>query len=596
MSIQQSDISPAGGVTRAVLRATISSRRVRRIILFLAVGAVAGLLAAGYSHSLDWLTGQLQGGLAGMRGTGHPGESTLLRPWVLPLMTTFVGALTGWLVSRFAPEAANAGTDGTDAMIRAFHQGRGRIRPLTAVLRTLTSILTMASGGSAGKEGPVAFMGAGFGAWVAERMSLTDKERRILLLAGAAAGLGAIFHAPLGGALTAVEVLYSEDFEGEALLPAIVSSVTAYTISSLFLGTAPFLEDMDLVPMSLMDAPFYLLLALACAGSAWLYVRSFFLIKYKVFRKISGRLGLPLCTALGGLLMGCVGMAFPELLGASHSSLELAVLGKLPAAALLALLLGKVLATSMTIGSGFSGGMFAPGLFVGGMTGGLAAKACEALGRGGPELSGSFVLVGMSAFFGCAAKAPIGPIIMVCEITQGYVLLAPLMLCTAVSLMLSGSFCLYENQVRSKFDSPAHRDGAVSAALQQLTVGDVFMRCKAVVLEESTTLAALSDIVSNTEDVAFPVRGADGSITGLLDVRDVRPVIFEKSLYPLLVVRDLARPPVLLVPEQDLHQALMSFVESRTDQLPVVDPDDRSTILGFLTMRALLAAPREETG
>lgn len=575
------------------LKAAFHSRRIRRVVLFVGVGAASGLLAVGYSSVLEVLTLLLQGRLLGF--DGHSGHSlaTLERPWLLPLFTTLVGGLTGFLVKRFVPEAASAGTDGTDAMIRAFHQGEGRIRPKAAALRTTTSILTIASGGSAGKEGPVAFMGAGFGSWLAGKLKLTDRERRILLLAGAAGGLGAIFRSPLGGAMTAVEVLYAEDFEGEALLPSIISSVTAYMVCTLFYGSLPILHAPDPKPATFQEAPFYLLLAVACAGSAWLYVRGFFFIKYKVFHPLGARWGLPLATAAGGLAMGLLGMAFPAVIGSSHASLELAALGQIPALTILALLLGKILATSLTIGSGFSGGMFAPGLFVGAMTGGLVGRLAIAWR---PELApsqGAFVLVGMSAFFACAANAPLGPLIMVCEISQGYALLAPLMLCTAVALLLSGKFCLYENQLRGKVNSPAHRGEAAEAALRQLRVCDVYTPGRMAVLEEGTTLGAISDIIAGTDILTFPVRSARGAISGLVTMGDVRRVLFENSLYPLLVARDLARPPVLLRPGQDLHQALMAFVEAKANQLPVVDAANPDVIIGSLTMHALLSAQRE---
>jgi len=347
-----------------LLNVSIRSQRVRKLVLFVGTGAASGLLAAGYSFVLDHLTRLTQGEILGL--SVRPGQAlgTLERPWLLPVLTTLVGLLTGWLVGKVFHTAGSPGegsspargvTDGTDAMIRAFHRESGRIRPLSAILRTGTSILTLASGGSAGKEGPVAFMGAGFGSWLSERLGLSAKERRILLLAGTAGGLGAIFRSPLGAAVTAVEVLYSEDFEGEALLPAIISSVCAYMVFTLFNGTAPILTASDLAPVSLHEIPFYLLLSLACAGSAWLYVKGFFLIKYKCFQAIRGKLGPVLTTGLGGLAMGLAGMACPGIIGSSHAGLSLAVLGQVPALALLALLLGKIVATSFTIGSGFIG-------------------------------------------------------------------------------------------------------------------------------------------------------------------------------------------------------------------------------------------------
>jgi len=574
-------------------------RRARKVALFAATGAMAGLLAVVYSALLDALTRLAQGGLLGFSGQAFAG---MQRPWMLPVLTTLVGTVTGFLVIRLTPGAVSFGgrggegvgkgtTDGTDAMIAAFHHGQGRVKPLAAILRTVTSLFTLSFGASAGKEGPVAFMGAGFGSWLAERFSLSERERRTLLLAGAAGGLGAIFRAPLGAAMTAVEVLYSEDFEGEALLPSVVSAVSAYAVFILFNGAAPYLDAANLAMPSLQETPFYLLLAGACAGTAWLYVRGFFFIKYKMFARIFTRMGLPAATGLGGLAMGVVGMLNPGLIGDSHTSLQAAMLGQVPAMALFMLLVGKIVATSITIGSGFSGGMFGPGLFVGGMTGGLVGKLCQAVR---PDLhadQGAFVMVGMSAFFACAAKAPIGPMIMVCEITQGYALLAPLMFVTAVALLLSGDFGLYENQLRVKMDSPAHRGESAEAALKQLTVADVYAKAR-VVVEECTTLEAIRDILEGTDAQVFAVRSDTGRITGLLHIKDVRKVLFKHDMGRLLVAGELARPPVLLTPSQDLFQALLAFAQAKAEELPVVAPEDPDHVIGSLTVGAVLAAHR----
>ena len=555
-----------------------------------ACGAVAGFLVTGYGWALAWATELLQGQALGLALPGPDHGASLARPWLLPVATTAVGALTGLLIARFVPESSQTGTDGTDAMIRAFHQAEGRIRPAAAIIRTLTSILTLAGGGSAGKEGPVAYMGAGFGSWLSTRLGFSARDRRILLLAGAAGGLGAIFRAPLGGALTVVEVLYAEDFEAEALLPAVLSSVTSYGVCTLFTGSAPVVDAPVMALGTLLEAPFYLALAVACAGSAWLYVRGFFLIKYRVFVPLRARLGIPLTTALGGLVMGLLGMAFPSLLGSSHASLELAILGQLPAVTLAGLLLGKILATSVTIGSGFSGGMFAPGLFVGAMTGGLVGSLGHAWRPDIVAHPGAYALVGMSAFFAAAANAALGPMVMVCEITRGYGLLAPLMLCSAVALMLSGRRGLYENQLPGRGASPAHRGEAAEAALEQVLVAQVFKRDAAVVLEEGTTLGALADVIAATEVHTFPVRGAGGAITGLVALKDVRRVMFENALFALVVVRDLARPPALLTLDQDLRQALGVFADTRLSQLPVADAADPSNILGMLSVDEVLAA------
>lgn len=568
------------------------SGALRWLTLSVVVGAVAGGLTSGYSLALSELEKLFQYRVFGYTPDRACDLFGMARPWLVPLCAALVGAVTGMCIERFAPEAADAGTDGTDAMIRAFHRNEGRIRPVTAVLRTVSSLFTMSAGGSAGKEGPVAFMGAGAASWLAQKRGLSAKDRRILLLAGAAGGLGAIFQAPLGGALTAVEVLYSDDFEAEALLPSVIASVTAYTVVTLFFGVKPVFEAPSMHLSSFFEIPFYLALACACALSAWFYVRGFFITKYKIFAPLRAKIGLPATTALGGFGAGLVGMAFPALLGGSHASLEMAILGHLPALTLAGLLLGKIVATSLTIGSGFSGGMFAPGLFVGAMTGGVVGQLGHSLRPDVVTQPGAFALVGMAAFFAAAANASIGPVVMVCEITQGYGLLAPLLLSSSIALMLSGKRCLYENQLHEKNESPAHRGEAAMTALGALTVGQAYKPGGFVVLEQSTTLGALSDIIANTNTLTFAVRGPDGRLASLLSLEDVRRVMFENSLFPLVVAHDLARPLTLLTPDQDLRHALAVFVDSGLSQLPVVDATNPDHVLGMLRVEDLLAAQR----
>jgi CIC family chloride channel protein len=215
------------------------------LALGVVVGAMTGLGAVAFYVAVEALGYFLLHHLAGFSlpvpageelFTGTPGPS---RPWLLFAFLGAVALLTGWLVHRFVPQTRNGGTDGTDSMIKAFHQQEGHILPVVPFIKVGTSVLTIAAGGSAGREGPISLLGAGCGSWLAGKLRLSAKERRIMLLAGAAGGLGAIFRAPLGGALTAVEVIYREDFEAEALLPSILSSVVSYSIFTLIFGAEP---------------------------------------------------------------------------------------------------------------------------------------------------------------------------------------------------------------------------------------------------------------------------------------------------------------------------------------------------------------------
>jgi CIC family chloride channel protein len=286
--------------------------------------------------------------------------------------------------------------------------------------------------------------------------------------------------------------------------------------------------------------------------------------------------------AAGGLLMGLFGMLYPKVLSGGYGWLEQAILGQMTVATMVTIILAKTLATSVTLGSGMSGGMFAPALFVGGMSGGIVGFTAHKYYPDIVTQPGGYVLVGMAAFFAGVANAPIGPLIMVCELTQGYGLLAPLMLASAVCIVLGRRSNLYENQVENKFESPAHINDATINLLEQLKVTDHFERGRVTILEESVTLKGLTDIISGTNEFFFPVKSEEGEITGILSINDVRSLLYEESLFDLVLVKDLARKPATLEEEDDLYTALLKFVDTDLGQIPVVDADDHNTILGLI--------------
>jgi CIC family chloride channel protein len=219
---------------------------------------------------------------------------------------------------------------------------------------------------------------------------------------------------------------------------------------------------------------------------------------------------------------------------------------------------------------------------VGGMSGGVVGSLAQRFFPSVVQEPGGYVLVGMAAFFSGIAHAPIGPLVMVCELTQGYGLLAPLMLASAVSLVLSGNVSLYENQVNNKFDSPAHAENITINILEKETVAKHFHPSRVTVVEEGTHFNALTDIIVNSSELCLPVRGENDAITGILSVLDLRKILYEEGLGELLIARDVARKPVLLRPDDDLYSALLKFVESDLSRLPVVDGEDPTRVLGML--------------
>ncbi len=576
----------------------------RWIFYGIGVGVLSGLVAVGFFVLLEAASHLTFGVLAGMPQPLPPGDALLDFPgeiapaprrWIFFWLPVLGGLLSGILVYRFAPEAEG---HGTDEMIRAFHQNRGVVRARVPLIKGLATICTLATGGSAGKEGPVAQIGSGIGSFLATRLRLSVRDRRILLLAGAAGGLGAIFRAPLGSAITAIEVLYREDFESDALIPCVLSSVTAYSVFFLLLGGARIFVVPEFRVVNPIEIPGYLLLALVNVPIGMLYIRIFYGMRDRVFRPM--RLPRALRPMIGGLGVGLLGLWIPQAYGAGWGYIQAAIDGELILTTMAFIAAAKILATSLTIGSGGSGGVFGPTLFIGGMLGGLIGYGGHALL---PELfptPSAFVLVGMASFFAGVASAPIGAMLMVTEMTGGYGLLPPLMIVSVVAILLMRRTSIYENQVKDRFHSPAHVGDLTINVLEEMKVGDVFRQADEIpTVDRGTGFQAFRDLVLASRDATLPVMSSEGRIVGLITADQLRPVMDERQLDSFVVAGDISAAPAYVHPDDDLYRAHELFRASGCPQIPVIetpsDPDEGShRIVGMLDYRDMMQAYERE--
>jgi len=569
----------------------------RLILLSALVGVVAGLGALAFNFILDYA-----GQLFIVRGAGYAipvpgGEGATVIPadpmhrWFLLIAPAIGGLLSGILVFSLAPEAEG---HGTDAMIDAFHHKRGIIRKRVPVIKTLASALTIGSGGSAGREGPIAQVGSGFGSALASWLNAGDRERRLLLLAGAGAGIGAVFRAPLGGALFVAEVLYREmEFESAALVPAFVASIVSY---SIYAGVSGKWGAIFRVPVLTFNHPvelaLYVLLGVLCAGMGILYVKVFYGVRDHVFRKL--RLPRHFKPALGGLAVGIVGFFLPQVLGMGYGWVQLAMDGHLALGMIVAIAFLKILATGLTISSGGSGGVFAPSMVIGGLTGAAIGVLFQKWLPGVVTQPAAFALVGMAGFFAGVAKTPVSSLIMVSEMTTGYGLLAPLMLTTAGAyLLVPKRLSIYENQVNNRVDSPAHEGEFMVNVLERIPVSEAMARdAKLTVFRPATPLSEILDAVAESRQYAFPVLDDGGVLQGVIFFDDIRIFFTERRLPANAVVaQDLQAPTTTVVSlDEDLASALRKFRITMHSELPVVEAKDSKKVVGVLSRRDVIVA------
>jgi CIC family chloride channel protein len=572
------------------------------------VGVVAGLGAVGFLVCLQWMYSAVLGGLLNFHMPptleGQPGAITGPSPWWLVVLVPTVGGLiSGIIVFTWAPEAEG---HGTDAMIRSFHQGGGMIRARVPLIKSVASIITIGTGGSAGQEGPIAQIGSGFGSYLARVLRLPPSERRILMLAGAAGGVGAIFRAPLGGALFAGEVLYSSTaFESAALLPCLASSIIAYSTFALFITPRPIFSLPAMSFQGLKDLPLYVGLTILCALIGWLYVRVFYGLRDRLFKPMP--IPRQLKPAVGGLLLGLVALAFPQVMTGGYGWVQWGAIGMPPeltlqdessfvphmgVGMLLLLSVMKIVATGFTISSGGSGGVFGPSMLIGGMIGGAYGQLMAWLLPNAQINPAAFVLVGMGGFFAGVSKTPLTSIVMVSEMTGSYSLLVPLMLACGLNVAISRRWTIYEEQVPSPIDSPAHQGDYVVDVLDRIEVGDVAIRTEG--LEPIPAAMPFKDLVqrvARSRETLFPVVDDQGRLTGIFTLRDLRLALVGSEWGPLVLADDLATRPVLSVtPEDTLHTALKRMTELNIDEIPVVRPDDHTQLVGALSRRQLTSA------
>lgn len=401
------------------------------------VGGVGAVFFLALLHAMQWLFMDRVAGIhvldvAHAAALHAPPLVRRWNPWI-PLATTLGGLLAGLLVYDFAPEAEG---HGTDAAVRAYHRLKGFIRGRVILIKSLASAITIGSGGAAGREGPTAQIAAGIASWLGRRLRLDEAEVKLLVLVGMAAGLSAIFKSPLGTALFAVEVLYAGlSFDGRGLPYTLAGASVAYAVMGKLTGWSTLFT----VPASVgFEQPWTLVLyaALGVLGGVFAAVLpSLFYGTRDAFRRL--RLPALVKPALGGLALGLVGLALPQVLGGGYGEIQLAIQGTAGPVfmLLLGLALAKMLALSLTVGSGGSGGIFAPGLFVGAMLGAGFGALLQALGVPDVPLAG-FALVGMATVFGSAARVPLATTVMVAEMTGGYALMAPTMLAVAIGYLL----------------------------------------------------------------------------------------------------------------------------------------------------------------
>jgi len=498
------------------------------------------------------------------------------------LIPALGGLLVGPVVHFFAREAKG---HGVPEVINAMVTNGGRIRPRVAVIKTLASAICIGSGGSAGREGPIIQIGSALGSSIGQLFNMTEDKTRTLVACGAGAGIAATFNAPLGGIFFALEVILRE-YGLKNFSSVVLSSVTATVISRSFLGDHPAFQTPPFQLYSIADMPYYFVFSLFTALAALLFIKTL----YKT-EDIFNIIKMPpyLKPALGGLMIGGIGLFFPQVFGVGYDVIENTINGELVIGVIVALVFLKILATSITLGSGGSGGIFAPSLLIGALLGEAFGKAATLIIPSTVIPPGAFALVGMAAVFAGTSHAPISAILLLFEMTGNYQILPPLMVTCVISVFLvrwiSKPSIYTLKLLRRGIDVEKHIEPDL---MDSIIVSDAMIK-EVIAVNESDTVRNVGLKIKKTNHRGFPVLSDEGKLVGMVTRQDINHALQNEDA-DTEVKNVMTKDIMVCFPNESLKTALNKMAKKNIGRIPVVKQDSRDDIIGILTRKSIINA------
>lgn len=493
-----------------------------------------------------------------------------------PIIPMLGGLLVGPIVFHFAKEARG---HGVPEVMNAVARLGGIIRPRVAAAKAVASAICIGSGGSAGREGPIVQIGSALGSTIGQYLRLSEDRIKILVGCGAAAGISSVFNAPIAGVMFSVEVILG-DFTIATFSPVLVSSVVASVLTRSVLGNHPAFEIPGYSLVSAWEIPLYMLLGVILGAAAVLFTRTL-----DVFEDAFERLRMPdmLKPALGGLLLGSVAIFFPQILADGYDTIRLSLNGQIVMWLLVVLIFLKILATSLTLGSGNSGGIFAPSLFMGAMTGGAFGTAVNQLFPNTTAGPGAYALVGMAGLVAGTTHAPMTALLIIFEMTNDYRIVLPLMVTVALAslvarLLLTNSIYTMKLAKRG-IDIRSGRDINV---LKAHKAGEI-VTTEYDSIPMSATVPVILKKMERSRESDLVVVDENGRLQGLISFQDIRSVVASRELDSLIVAHDLVQREIESVDATfDLEQVMSAFGVRGSRVLPVVENKTSGKAIGII--------------
>ncbi|OEF99867.1 hypothetical protein BHF71_01450 [Vulcanibacillus modesticaldus] len=546
------------------------------ILISIIIGILAGLFAVLFRNMISFAG-------SGFSGIGNFLFGFLPGNWWLITVPALAGFVVGPLTYFFAREAKGHGVPEVMAAV-ALKNGRMRMRVI--FVKALASASSIGAGASVGREGPIVQMGSGIGSVIGQFFKMNAKKIKTCVACGAAAGISATFNAPIAGVFFALEIILGS-FSANAFSLIVVSSVTASVIAQIFVGDAPaFIVQ----PYSL-NHPFELMLYALLGTFAAIIGTLFVKTLYKSEDLFDGWNVIPewLKPVFGGLIIGLIGLKFPQILGVGYETIEATFKGELLLGTLIALVFIKIFATSLTLGSGHSGGVFAPSLFIGATLGGAFGLIMQVLFPEFVGNPGAYAIVGMGAVVAGTTQAPITSVIMIFEMTRDYRIILPLMIAIVFSTLLSSYLSkgtIYTIKLlRRGINLKAGKDVNI---MKRIKVADV-MTTPVEICRKDNKVRKVIEMMHHSKHNGFPVLNDKDQLVGIITLQDVREAPVE-GIMERLVSELMTSKLVVTFPEETLDDVFRKLSKYDLGHLPVVSKEDPKKLLGILTRSDIIKA------
>ena len=550
------------------------------IALAMVIGVSTGLLAVVYRTMLETMYDVIVLG----------GQQALGVGYLLPLIPAAGGLVAGLLIRFYSSEAKGPGVS---EVINAMITRGSVIRPRVVLAKSLASGFTLGSGGSAGSEGPVIQIGAAWGSSLGQAFKVSEASLRTLIACGSAAGISAIFNAPIAGVLFSLEI-FLFDFTVAAFTPVVIASVLSAVVAHVYLGHDPVFHVPDYQYLAASELGWYVALALivGVVGAGFIRLLD---ASEDLFEDRLSWIPEWLRPAVGGALVGGIALGFPQILGVGYPITEAALDGGMAVGLLVALLGLKLVATSLSIGSGGSGGIFAPSLLCGAALGGAFGRVADMWLPGVASPPGAFALVGMGAMVAATTHAPLSAMLIIFEMTGSYHMIVPLMITTILAMVVARSIereSSYTLKLKRR-GLNIHR-GRDLSVLERIPVSRI-VRQDYDFIREHTPMGEIANLIQHGSHHDFPVLDREKNYLGMIWFHDVREVMLENEMYPLLIAEDvLGDPPAALYAYNSLADALLHFTTADADTLPVFASVSDRQLAGVITRSDLMRCYERE--